>query len=189
MRSISIYQSFGNGLTKAALLALILLCTASIYGQTAADNQTKPWELGVSVTYPMADIYMVQGSYAFSEHSDLLCGAAFQNWENDQGQAHAYTLLLGYRRFLWRGLHAEVELWPAYNPFKSSVDGKTYAGMELWMSVRAGYKFDFKALGNDFYVLAQPSIGFGVARDNPWPEHEKDNGAIFEPQVIVGIKL
>ena len=69
------------------------------------------------------------------------------------------------------------------------MNGKTYAGFELWMSIRIGYKLDFKLASNDLFVLAQPSIGFGVARENPWPDKEKYDKVIFEPQLIVGIRL
>lgn len=178
-----------NSRLLVAMLVAFLLFTVNAFAQEAASDTDKPWGIGTSITYPINDIYMIQSSYSPCGHGDLLLGAAFQNWENDQGQANAYTLLLGYRKYLWRGLHAEMELWPAYNPFESSVDGKTYKGMELWASLRIGYKFDFKAIGNDFYILAQPSIGLGVLRGNKWPDMEKDDDAVFEPQVILGVKL
>ena len=175
-----------------ALFAMFMLLSATAFARNADNSAIKPdklWGIGTSVTYPIAEIYMVQGSYSPREHSDILCGLAYQNWKNDQGRARAYTLLLGYRRFVWNGLHAELEMWPAYNPFHSSVDGKTYAGLELWMCIRIGYKFEFSGIGNDFYILAQPGIGFGVARENPWPHKDDSDKLVFEPQVILGIKL
>lgn len=184
--------SIMNIVTKISLFVAFMLISANAFGQNVGDSSSKSdksWGIGTSITYPMADIYMIQGSYSPGEHSDILCGAAFQNWKNSQGRANAYTLLLGYRRFIWRGLHTEMELWPAYNPFRSSIDGKTYTGLELWMSVRVGYKLEFNTSGIDLYILAQPGIGFGVIRDNPWPDKEKDDKAVFEPQMIVGIKL
>lgn len=192
MLKITIRKSTGNGMLQSSLFVILMLFAVRAFAENEGISSIKPdqhWGVGTSISYPMADIYMIQGSYSPGESSDILCGAAFQNWENDQGRANAYTLLLGYRRYLWRGFHTEAELWPAYNPFQSAVDGKTYAGLELWMSLRMGYKFDFKAIGNEFYILAQPSIGFGVIRGNPWPDKDKDDKAVFEPQVIVGIKL
>ncbi|HPN43906.1 MAG TPA: hypothetical protein PLP19_10485 [bacterium] len=152
-------------------------------------NSDKLWGAGISFTYPIADIYMLQASYSLWECGDILCGVAYQDWEIDQGHSHAYTLLLGYRHFLWKGLHTEIELWPAYNPFDSSIDGKTYSGVELWVSARIGYRFDFKLADKDFFILAQPSIGYGAARQNPWPKMEKDNKPIFEPQLIAGFRF
>ncbi|MDD2230981.1 MAG: hypothetical protein PHY48_16460 [Candidatus Cloacimonetes bacterium] len=178
-------------ITLLFIISLLMMCS-STYGQDVNNGPVKtdkPWGIGTSITYPMADIYMVQGSYSASKSGDILFGVAYQNWKNDQGRARAYTLLLGYRQYIWKGLHTELELWPAYNPFYSFVDGQTYAGAELWMSLRVGYRQDFNLANNDFFILAQPSIGFGVARDNPWPEKEKDDKAIFEPQVLLGIRL
>jgi hypothetical protein len=86
-------------------------------------------------------------------------------------------------------LHAEVELWPAYNPFKSSVDGKTYSGFELWVSARVGYRFDFEVFGRELFVLPQPSLGLGIARQNRWPKMPNGHTPIFEPQLIVGARF
>jgi len=155
----------------------------------AVSRSNKLWAVGTSITYPLgAQIYMVQISYSVFETGDILFGVAFQNWKNDQGQSHAYTLLLGYRHYLWEGLHAEIELWPAYNPFKSSIDGRTYSGVELWTSLRIGYTFDLNLANRNFYILAQPGLGFGVARQNPWPDFVRGE-VIFEPQLIVGMRL
>lgn len=192
MRNTGNQYSFRSSIIKIALLVLFLFATVIAYGQVmenSSDKKVSPWGIGTSITYPMAEIYMMQISYSPWEAGDILGGVAYQNWKNEQGRANAYTLLLGYRQFVWKGLHAEMELWPAYNPFHSSVDAKTYAGFELWMSLRLGYKIDFQLAGNEFYILAQPSVGFGVARENPWPEKVKGDGAIFEPQIILGIKL
>ena len=147
------------------------------------------WAVGTSITYPLgAQIYMIQASHLAGKRVELLFGLAYQNWTNDQGQSHAYTLLLGFRHYLWKGLHTEIELWPAYNPFKSSIDGRTYSGVELWTSLRLGYTFDLIISNRNFYILAQPSLGFGVARQNPWPDFVRGE-VIFEPQLIVGMRL
>lgn len=153
------------------------------------NGSSSKWGFGTSLSYPVgASIYMFQFSYSAWSMGDVLVGYAFQHW-NDQGQANAQTLLLGYRQFIWRGLHAEVELWPAYNPFESSVDGKTYSGFELWVSARVGYRFDFKVDGHELFVLAQPSVGVGVARQNRWPKMGSGFHPIFEPQLIVGTRF
>lgn len=192
MRKTTNQYSGRISMTSLTLMLLFLFAAKTAYGQNlgrSPENVDKKWGIGTSITYPMAGIYMMQVSYSPWESGNVLGGIAFQNWENDQGQANAYTALLGYRHFVWKGLHTEMELWPAYNPFQSSLDGKTYAGIELWMSLRVGYRFGFQLAGSEFFILAQPSVGFGVARDNPWPDKEKGDGAVFEPQIILGIQL
>lgn len=178
--------------TIISLFICFILFSDTALGQDIRDSSKKNdnlWGIGASITYPLAEIYMIQVSYSPWEFGNILCGVAYQNWKNDQGRANAYTFLLGYRQFVWGGFHTEIELWPAYNPFHSSVDGGTYAGFELWMSIRIGYRYDFKLADNDFFILAQPSIGFGVAREHPWPDKQKSDKAIFEPQLIVGIRF
>lgn len=34
-------------------------------------------------------------------------------------------------------------------------------GVELWVSARVGYRFDFNVWGQELFVLPQPSIGAG----------------------------
>ncbi len=177
---------------KGSAVVLLLFC--NLFSSTileAASGGTNgssfKWGFGTSLTYPVESIYMVQGSYSLWDMGDVLAGAAFQHW-NDKGQSNAYTLLLGYRQFIWKGFHTEFELWPAYNRFVSSVDGKTYKGLELWMSFRIGYRLDIELSGREFFILAQPSIGFGAGSTNPWPEN-KGHAAVFEPQVIVGMRF
>lgn len=157
--------------------------------QSGTNGSPSKWGAGTSLTYPIASICMVQLSYSAWSMGDLLTGYAYQYWRDAQGRSRAQTVLVGYRQFIWRGLHMEVELWPAYNPFKSSVDGKTYRGLELWMSVRAGYRFDFEIYGRELFILPQPSIGFGVARQNGWPGMKRGFNPIFEPQLIVGTRF
>lgn len=156
------------------------------------NGSSAKWGIGTSATYPINSIYMVQLSYSVWSMGEVLTGYAYQHWF-DKGRSHAHTLILGYRQFIWRGLHAEVELWPAYNPFKSAVDGKTYRGVELWASARVGYRFDLKVHGCEFFILPQPSLGLGIARQNPWPNGPSKGPSgfhpIFEPQLIVGARF
>lgn len=162
--------------------------TRQASGPVGTHGSSSKWGLGTSATYPINSIYMVQLSYSVWSMGDVLTGYAYQHWF-DQGRSHAHTLILGYRQFIWRGLHAEVELWPAYNPFKSSVDGKTYSGVELWVSARVGYRFDFKVIGRELFILPQPSLGLGLARQNRWPKMGTGYTPIFEPQLIVGARF
>lgn len=165
--------------------AAILMCAAIRVG---ASEPSKPWGLGVSVTYPLAPIYEIQLSRRVGSSGEALTGFAYQNWENDQGRSHAYTLLAGYRQYVWRGLHGEVELWPAYNPFRSKIDGKLYSGFELWTSVRVGYRASMSWGEREVFLLAQPSFGFGCARQNRWPGMGEGGWEpLFEPQAILGL--
>jgi hypothetical protein len=151
------------------------------------------WSVETSLTFPMVRIYMVKGAYRPSDGVELGFGGAFQNWKNvDEaplGQSHAWTLLLSCRRYLWRGLHAEIEFWPAYNQFKSYLDDQTYRGFELWVEYKLGYAV---ALTPRVRLLVQPGIGHALWMQTRWPDLEYESFAdlvsqsvIFVPQVMV----
>lgn len=108
----------------------------------APEQIDRRWSVETSLTAPIVRIYMVKAGYRTSERSELEFGVGFQNWRNEDvdpaGQSNAWSVILSYRRYLWRNLAVEVELWPAYNHFESFVDGRTYKGLELWIEYRAG---------------------------------------------------
>ncbi len=160
-----------------------------------ADDGHK-WAIETSATFPLVRIYILQASYAFWDHGEVVFGVGLQRWREGSigpapGQAEAYTALLGYRQYLWRGLHVESMFFPAYNRFHSSIDGETYPGLELWGEAYVGYKLGFKVGKLPLFVTPQPGIGFSIARQNKWPGYEDVPiyNPIFVPQVLVGIEL
>lgn len=151
------------------------------------------WSVETSLTFPTARIYMVKAGYRISDRNELGIGAAFQNWKNEDqdplGQANAWTVLLSYRRYLWRNLNVEVELWPAYNLFESFVDGRTYKGFEMWVEYKAGYRFD---LTRNLSLNLQPGLGHAVWVQHRWPGLEDKStreflrsSIIFVPQALI----
>jgi hypothetical protein len=88
----------------------------------------------------------------------------------DVGRAYGHTLVLGYRQYFWHGLNLDLELWGAYDPIKSSIDGKMYRGVDLWVALLPGYRWDFWRQGEfDVYALAQVEFGYPAFRTNPPP--------------------
>jgi hypothetical protein len=136
---------------------------------------------------------MVQVSCPLSDHSNLLLGLCYQNWKDQgeaKGRAHGYTFMFGYRQFIGEKVNFEVELFPAYNNFTSSIDSTTYSGFETWIEYRVGYKFD---INDKLYVIPQPGIGHALYLQNIWPGMNRDtyikNSLMFIPQVAVGSKF
>jgi len=155
------------------------------------------WSLETSLTFHIVNIYMLKATYRYSDRVELSIGPGYQNWKNEDqsfiGQAHAYTLILSYRYYFWRKFNVELELWPAWNNFKSFIDNNTYRGLELWVEYKLGYRVD---LGRRFNINIQPGIGHPVWLQNKWPGVEYDNqlkfmldGLIFVPQVLLGFRL
>ncbi len=159
-------------------------------GAGQALAQTRAWSIETSLTFPIVKIYMVQISCPLSDHTNLLLGLCYQNWK-DQGEAkgcaHAYTFILGCRQMIGERANIEIELFPAYNSFISSVDSAVYNGFETWIEYRAGYKFD---LNDKFYIIPQPGLGHALYLQNIWPGMNRDtymkNSLMFVPQITVG---
>ena len=163
----------------------------------AKSGGSSPWSLETSLTFHIVNIYMLKATYRYSDRVELSIGPAYQNWKNEDqsfiGQAHAYTLVMSYRYYFWRKFNVELELWPAWNNFKSFIDNNTYRGLELWVEYKLGYRVD---LGRRFHINVQPGIGHPVWLQNKWPGVEYDNqlkfmldGLIFVPQVLLGYRF
>lgn len=123
--------------------------------------------------------------HAVAADGNVMVGYMYQNFTNDWGQSHAHTVLLGYQHFIWRGLHGEVELWPAYNRWRSSVDDQVYPGFEVWGEGRVGYRVDVRTFGRRWYVLPQVLFGTGIWREASPPGPE--NGTFVFPVLWVGV--
>ncbi len=195
----------GKITTEAAVTAIPFTAeTPEAAGTTTADAEltmpsagSSPWSLETSLTFHIVNIYMLKATYRYSDRVELSVGPAFQNWKNEDqsfiGQAHAYTLIMSYRYYFFRDFNVELELWPAWNNFKSFIDSNTYRGLELWIEYKLGYRMD---LGRRFSLNLQPGIGHPGWMQNKWPGVEYDNylrflldEMIFVPQVLLGFKF
>jgi len=142
------------------------------------------WSVGTSLTYPIARIYQAHINYRLGETSEVFFGPAYQNFQSGSITSNAYTLIVGYRHRLWRDLHGEIELWPAWNRMHSSVTETYYPGWELWAEMKVGYTFH---LTRNLYIHAAPGIGLGIFRTNPPPRFKEDlRSPNFAPQLILG---
>jgi hypothetical protein len=194
------FKSKKNKNNTFKILLFLLFALVFLIHPTSAQNllDQKKYSIETSLTFaPFAKIYMIKTSFRISEHNELGFGIAFQNWKNitksPRGQAHAYTLLISYRYYIWKNLHVEVEFWPAYNHYNSFVDNKIYKGLELWVEYKMGYKFNFK---NNLYLNLQPGLAHGIWMQNKWPEFQTystkemiKNSLVFVPQVLFGVNF
>lgn len=172
-----------NALLLAGLLLAFPMPGDEVQGQTA--DRAPRWSAGTSLTYPMARIYQIHIGYRLDERHEVIFGPAYQNFESGSITSHAYTFILGYRYYAWKGLNVEVELWPAHNSMYSSVTGSRYPGFELWTEIKIGYKLD---IYRSIFLQPAPGIGFGVFRTNRPPGFEEDiKSPSFAPQLILGV--
>jgi hypothetical protein len=169
---------------------LLILITSFLYSTPSIAQDSEDisgWSIGTSLTYPIAEIYQLHINYRFDERHEILFGPAYQNFKSGDIRSHAYTLLIGYRYYIWKGLHVETEFWPAYNRMYSEVTDSYYPGIELWGEFKIGYTFN---LGQKLFLQPAPGLGFGLMRTNRPPNFSEDiTSPIFTPQLILGIKL
>ncbi len=183
----------------ALLVALFAGSLFPAHADDAAppDTRTGRLSLETSLSFPAAArIYLAQAAWRFDDRNEGIVGFCYQNWSGMgtlDGEAHADTLILGYRFYAWDGLHLELELFPAWNAFVSGVDGKTYEGFETWIEYRVGWKARFEVGGRACYLLIQPGIGHALYLQNIWPGLNKDSywldSLMFIPELCVGISL
>ena len=170
---------------SALLVFGLLVCIQN--SVTAQDRDSPEWSVASSLTYPIAKIYQVHISYNPGGNHEYFFGPAYQNFKSGSITSHAITLILVYRYYVWRNLHLEAELWPAYNPMYSDVTESTYRGVELWGEIKIGYKLSFY---RNLFIQPAPGIGFGILRTNKPPDfNEGINSPIFVPQLLIGLKF
>jgi hypothetical protein len=174
--------------TWIVVMLLLLTMPLAVSGQEPeAERHGTGWSVGTSVTYPIVRIYQLHIGRAPTDRHEVTFGPAYQNFTSGSITSHAYTLVLGYRYYLWRGLHVESEWWPAYDPIHSSLTDRRYPGVELWTELKVGSKLP---MYRGRFIQPSPGVGFGIFRTNPPPEFWEDIiSPIFTPQLIVGVQF
>jgi hypothetical protein len=171
--------------TLSVIIAGVLLFSTPLMAGNS-DGHSK-WSIGTSLTYPIAQIYQIHINHALNERHELFFGPAYQNFESGSITSHAFTLILGYRNYIWKNLHIEVELWPAWNRMYSSITGSYYPGTEMWSEIKLGYTFN---VYGRMFIQPAPGIGFGIFRTNKPPDFSNAiKSPVFAPQVILGVRL
>jgi hypothetical protein len=145
---------------------------------------------------PLSGLIPIYGghySYKLTPKDELLTGLAYMNIPFDCGETHSPGLILGYRRYLWKNLHVEYEIWPSYDWFYEKNEDRYYESFDIWNEFRAGYLFDFKVREIPLYVNVQWPFGFGLyASNKPESFKQEEREApffYFPPLVFLGVKF
>ncbi len=147
--------------------------------------------LEISPLSPFIHIYALQYGYQFTPKDELIVGLSYMNIRYDFGSTHAPGCIAGYRRFLWKNLHVEYQLWPAYDSFYEKNEGKYYRSFDVWNEMRLGYQFDVEISNVPIFISVQWPFGFGLYASNKpqsFKDHEKENRFFcFPPLLFVGM--
>lgn len=148
----------------------------------------------ISPITPIGNVYTLQYNYRLTKKNELITGLSFVNIRyEDIGRNSAPGILLGYRRFLWKTLHVQYELWPGYDSFYEQNENKHYNGFQLWNEFRIGYQFNFKIKSQESYVSIQWPLGFYLIKGNKpqsFVDYEKENRFFYNvPLIYVGLRF
>lgn len=142
---------------------------------------------------PLFNIYGVYYGHHLAARDELILGAAYMNIHFDFGHTNSPALIVGYRRYLWKTLHLEYQLWPSSDKFYEKNEDNYYKSFDLWNEFRLGYRFDFTVANRPFYINFQWPFGFGLYASNKpesFKDFEKDNRFFyFPPMFFLGIKF
>ncbi len=146
------------------LIGVILLPGSNTFAQSNSAIQ-KRWGLETELIQPFlpeVGIYRIQATRKIKAASDLIIGAYIRpNVKHDiVEKISEYLFVLGYRQYLWKGMHIEAKSNIGYAwGTKNKIDGKDYNNFSWFWEANAGYKFDFaKKLHTNLYVIPQ----FGI---------------------------
>ncbi|MBO0930999.1 hypothetical protein [Fibrella aquatilis] len=104
-----------------------------------------------------------------TNRGDLLLGAYIRpNVKHDiVEKINEYMLMVGYRQYLWRGLHLEAKTDIGFaDGTRNLIDGKNYNNFSWFWEANAGYKFALTGKGaRGLYAIPQFGIISGISAD------------------------
>ena len=131
-----------NSALRSLVAAAVCLGAAAAQAQETLGRPTVQSAIEFSPVSPFIRIYAAQYARQMTDSDELIIGGGYTNIRYDDGQSHAPTFLIGWRRYIWKKAHAEYQLWPSYNWYWEENEQKYYEGAELWNEFRFGYAFD-----------------------------------------------
>lgn len=165
------------------------------FGQATDSTleKTHKHSIDFSPISPLIKIYGVHYNYHFTQKDELILGLAYMNIYYDFGNTNSPALVFGYRRYLWKNLHIEYQVWPCYDNFYEKIENRYYESFDVWNEFRFGYQFNFKIKSLPVYTSLQWPFGFGLYASNKpksFTDFEKDHRFFYQfPLWFVGVKF
>ncbi|MGE0076741.1 MAG: hypothetical protein AB7S48_02680 [Bacteroidales bacterium] len=180
-----------NFLKLLLLVTLTFILTKSIMAQEDWLKEKPRTSLQINALEFVGKFYSIVYTNEFKSKSHLMLGLSYENPRYDFGTTHAYAIIIGYRRYLWKDLNVEYALWPAYNSFYEKNEQKYYNGLELWGEFRIGYDFTLKIGKTHWFVMPQFILGKGLIKGNKpqsFKDYYKNEEHFFvAPNIALGI--
>jgi hypothetical protein len=163
---------------KKLLFASLLILIASA-GFSQTETTASKQAIEVNVLWPIfpGNAYRVHYTRTLWQKNtlrgDLITGlsADLPRDRETEGRFADYSVVTGYRQYLWKGLHVEFLQTTGLGILQNHVTtGKTYHSFDWLVSGYAGYKYDIPR--SRFYALAQFGVANVIYKSNPWPIYE-----------------
>ncbi len=181
------------------LLLLLSLTPATLPAQEAnpAPADTLNNSIDFSPMSPLFRIYVLNYSYRITPSSDIFFGPYYANIKfKDIGNTDAPGFTVGYRQYIWKGVHLEYQLIPQWDHFYEENEKKTYPlGFDLWNEFRLGYTWNFELWSQPAFINFQWPFGFALysdrsAKPESFKKHaDKEPYFYFPPMFFLGIRF
>ena len=187
--------------TLTVILFLFIVNQSFAQQLEKAQPPQPKWGLETNVLWPIfpGNLIRVQATRTLwqKQHlkGDVLVGfnVNFPQDRATEGRFSDYSLVTGYRQYLYRGLHVEVNQQIGYGSLQNHVTtDKEYRSLDWGVQLLGGYKYDIP--NTRWYTAVQLGVGGTVYQSNPWPIYTDDtlneevgNEIIFIGGIQLGI--
>ena len=187
--------------SKVVLCTLLALST-SLYGQTN-EPSAKKWGAEFNILWPIfpGNLIRTQMTRSIWQNENIKGDVLFGiniNFPQDretEGRFSDYSIVTGYRQYLFKGLHVEFNQQMGYGNLRNHVTTKKeYNSFDWGVQLLAGYKYDIPK--TKLYTAVQLGAGSTIYQSNPWPIYTDDtlteevgNEIIFVGGIQLGVRF
>ena len=162
---------------KTTLILSITCWLLMSSGSAFAQTELRRWGIETELVQPFlpnVGIFRLQATRTITgpnrpNRGDLLIGAYIRPnvKHNIVEKIDEYMLIVGYRQYLWRGLHLEAKTNIGFaDGTKNRIDGKNYTNLSWFWEANAGYKFTLTGKNRTgLYVIPQVGLLSSISAD------------------------
>lgn len=187
---------------STVVLCILLALSTSLYGQTN-EPPAKKWGAEFNILWPIfpGNLIRTQMTRSIWQNENIKGDVSFGiniNFPQDretEGRFSDYSIVTGYRQYLFKGLHVEFNQQMGYGNLKNHVTTKKeYKSFDWGVQLLAGYKYDIPK--TKLYTAVQLGAGSTIYQSNPWPiftdntlTKEVGNEIIFVGGIQLGVRF